>query len=147
MSGFVYPDGKRYYTFDSFLKQKFGCKIAKLSLNGGFTCPNRDGTKGVGGCIYCSNKLSGDFAGDPKTSIAEQLAYGKALVAENGSTSNIWRTFKPEQVRMRRQSVCVPYMKPRLPERMLYPSALPHVLMRLHPMCTTFCPRLPNARF
>ena len=82
MSGFVYPDGKRYYTFDSFLKQKFGCKIAKLSLNGGFTCPNRDGTKGVGGCIYCSTKLSGDFAGDPKTSIAEQLAYGKALVAD-----------------------------------------------------------------
>lgn len=81
MSDFVYPDGKRYFTFDSFLKQKFGCKIAKLSLNGGFTCPNRDGTKGVGGCIYCSDKLSGDFAGDPKTSIASQLAYEKALVA------------------------------------------------------------------
>lgn len=85
---FCYPDGKRYYTFDSFLKQKFGCKIAKISLNGGFTCPNRDGTKGVGGCIYCSDKLSGDFAGDPKTSIAEQLAYGKKL------TSGKWKHVK-----------------------------------------------------
>ena len=75
-----YPDGKRYYTFDSFMKQKFGCKIAKITLNGGFTCPNRDGTKAFGGCIYCSDKLSGDFAGDPKTSVAEQFAYGKGLI-------------------------------------------------------------------
>lgn len=81
-TGFApYPDGKRYYTFDCFFKQKFGCKVAKLSLNGGFTCPNRDGTRGVGGCIYCSDKLSGEFAGDPRTSIASQLAYEKRLVS------------------------------------------------------------------
>ena len=75
-------DNKRYHTWNYFLRKKFGQKVSKVALNGGFTCPNRDGTKGVGGCIYCSNKLSGDFAGDPKTSIAEQLAYGKALVAD-----------------------------------------------------------------
>ena len=78
---FCYPDGKRYYTFDSFFKHKFGCKIAKITLNGGFTCPNRDGSKAYGGCIYCSDKLSGDFAGDPDTSIAEQFAKGKKLMA------------------------------------------------------------------
>lgn len=81
VQSFPYPDGKRYYTFDCFLKQKFGCKVAKLSLNGGFTCPNRDGTKATGGCIYCSDKLSGEFAGDPSESIARQLAYEKKLMA------------------------------------------------------------------
>ncbi len=80
-ASFPYPDGKRYYTFDCFLKQKFGCKVAKLSLNGGFTCPNRDGTKAFGGCIYCSEKLSGEFAGDPRESIAQQLTHEKKLVS------------------------------------------------------------------
>ena len=46
--------GKRYYSFDSFLKNYFGEKIYKVSLDGGFTCPNRDGTLGTGGCIFCS---------------------------------------------------------------------------------------------
>ena len=62
-------NNKRYNTQDNYLKAKFGCKIAKISLNGGFTCPNRDGTKGIGGCIYCSESGSGDFAGDPRKSI------------------------------------------------------------------------------
>lgn len=47
-----------------YLKKQFGCRIAKLSIDGGFTCPNRDGTKGVGGCIYCSAGGSGYSAGD-----------------------------------------------------------------------------------
>ena len=72
-SGFMYLNNKRYYTLDSFYKEKFGCKIAKVSLNGNFTCPNRDGTKGVGGCIYCSNLKSGDFAGDLNLNIVEQF--------------------------------------------------------------------------
>lgn len=76
-----FENGKRYYTLDSFFKQKFGCKIAKITLNGGFTCPNRDGTKAFGGCIYCSEQLSGEFAGDPAESIAAQFAEGRARVA------------------------------------------------------------------
>ncbi len=63
---------KRYNTQDNYLKRRFGCKVAKISLNGGFTCPNRDGTKGCGGCIYCSESGSGDFAGDPRESVTEQ---------------------------------------------------------------------------
>ena len=51
----------------------FGCKVFKVSLNGGFTCPNIDGSKGVGGCIYCSSSGSGDFAGNPEDSIVEQF--------------------------------------------------------------------------
>lgn len=65
--------GKRYHTLDFFFKNKFGCKIAKIPLSGGFTCPNRDGSKGTGGCIYCSGALSGDFAGNPRDSIARQF--------------------------------------------------------------------------
>ena len=64
---------KRYHTLDYFYKHKFGCKIAKISLNGGFTCPNKDGTKGVGGCIYCSKLGSGDYAGKPNKSLTEQF--------------------------------------------------------------------------
>jgi radical SAM protein (TIGR01212 family) len=71
---FKYSDSnKRYHTLDYFYKHRFGCKIAKISLNGGFTCPNKDGTKGVGGCIYCSKLGSGDYAGKPNKSLTEQF--------------------------------------------------------------------------
>ncbi|MBQ7399296.1 MAG: TIGR01212 family radical SAM protein [Clostridia bacterium] len=66
--------GKRYHTLDYFFKNKFGTKIAKIPLSGGFTCPNRDGTKGTGGCIYCSGALSGDFAGKAEDSIEKQFS-------------------------------------------------------------------------
>ena len=64
---------KRYYTLDYFYKNKFGQKIAKISLNGGFSCPNKDGTKGVGGCIYCSKLGSGDYAGKLNKSLTDQF--------------------------------------------------------------------------
>ena len=64
---------KRYYTLDYYYKQKFGCKIAKISLNAGFTCPNIDGTKGYHGCIYCSHSGSGEFGGNPKEALLEQF--------------------------------------------------------------------------
>ena len=69
----LYPNNKRYNTLDGYFKTRFGCKVAKISLNAGFSCPNRDGTKSFGGCIYCSPSGSGDFAGDPKRSIREQF--------------------------------------------------------------------------
>lgn len=69
----IYENNKRYNTFDGYLKNKFGCKVAKVSLNVGFSCPNRDGTKGKGGCIYCSPMASGDFAGDKTKPIREQF--------------------------------------------------------------------------
>ena len=72
----IWDNNKRYNTLDGFFKRKFGCKIAKITLNGGFSCPNRDGTKSQGGCIYCSEKLSGDFAGNPSDSIRMQMDEG-----------------------------------------------------------------------
>lgn len=68
-----YPNNKHYLTFDTAMKQRFGHKMIKLCLNAGFTCPNRDGTTGTGGCIYCTASGSGDFAGNPSTSVTEQL--------------------------------------------------------------------------
>ncbi len=66
-------NNKRYRTLDYFYKEKFGKKIAKISLNANFTCPNKDGTKGTGGCIYCSPSGSGDFAGNIKEDIVSQF--------------------------------------------------------------------------
>ncbi len=72
--GFKYSlDNKRYHTWNYHLQNKFGCKVFKVSLNAGFTCPNIDGSKGVGGCIYCSSSGSGDFAGNPCEDITEQF--------------------------------------------------------------------------
>ena len=62
------------------LKERFGCKIYKLSLDAGLTCPNRDGTKGYGGCIFCSGRGSGEFAEGPCGSIAAQLENAKKRV-------------------------------------------------------------------
>ncbi len=78
---FTYSDtNKRYHTLDYYYKHKFGCKIAKISLNAGFTCPNKDGTKGVGGCIYCSKLGSGDYAGKPNKSLSEQFYEIKNII-------------------------------------------------------------------
>ena len=71
---------KRFYSLDYYLKQQYGEKIYKISLNGGMSCPNRDGTLDTRGCIFCSAGGSGDFASDAKLSIKEQLAEGKKLV-------------------------------------------------------------------
>ena len=86
---FKYSDSnKRYHTLDFYYKNKFGCKISKISLNGGFTCPNKDGTKGVGGCIYCSSLGSGDFAGNIKNTLSEQFNEIKKMM------DNKWKDTK-----------------------------------------------------
>ncbi|MGI6585180.1 MAG: TIGR01212 family radical SAM protein [Gracilibacteraceae bacterium] len=65
-------DGKRYHTLNHFLREKFGGKVFKISLDAGFTCPNRDGKVSSGGCIFCSPRGSGDFAGTSED-ITEQF--------------------------------------------------------------------------
>ena len=73
MNKFKYSDSnKRYHTLDYFYKHKFDSKVFKVSLDAGFSCPNIDGTKGIGGCIYCSNG-SGEFAGDKNKPLTEQF--------------------------------------------------------------------------
>ena len=73
-------DNKRYHTLNYFYKNKFGIKVFKVSLNGGFSCPNLDGTLGYGGCIYCSKSGSGEFGGDIHKSLTEQFMEIKEVV-------------------------------------------------------------------
>lgn len=80
-------DGKRYYSFNSYLKQTFGEKVYKISLNGGFTCPNRDGTLGTRGCIFCSEGGSGDFAPDAVLPIGEQIEEGIRMIRQKTDAS------------------------------------------------------------
>ena len=71
---FLYSDtNKRYHTLDYFYKHKFNSKVFKVSLNGGFTCPNIDGTVGFKGCIYCSKMGSGEYAGDLRDDLVTQF--------------------------------------------------------------------------
>ncbi|MDO5345123.1 MAG: TIGR01212 family radical SAM protein [Lachnospiraceae bacterium] len=71
---------KPYHSLDYELKKRFGEKVYRLSLNGGMTCPNRDGTLGRRGCIFCSEGGSGDFAGAAAQSISQQIEAQKQLL-------------------------------------------------------------------
>lgn len=64
---------KRYYNLNYFLREKFNCKVFKISLDAGFSCPNRDGTISTGGCAFCSERGSGDFAGNRCFPIKDQF--------------------------------------------------------------------------
>ena len=64
---------KRYYTLDYFYKSKFNSKVFKVSLNAGFTCPNKDGKVGTKGCIYCSKSGSGEYAGNVNKDVVTQF--------------------------------------------------------------------------
>lgn len=77
---------KPYYSLDAYIKRTFGEKYYKIALNGGFTCPNRDGTLSRGGCIFCSAGGSGDFAQKTDAaSIQEQLSAGRTLFHEKNT--------------------------------------------------------------
>ncbi|MBR7098847.1 MAG: TIGR01212 family radical SAM protein [Clostridia bacterium] len=85
---YKYSDSnKRYQTYEYYLCHTFGAKVAKLPLDGGFSCPNLDGTCGTGGCIYCSGRGSGDFAPDALLPIAEQIRLQKQAYARKWDVS------------------------------------------------------------
>lgn len=77
---YAFDDNKRYHTWNYYLRQNFGEKVFKVSLNAGFTCPNLDGKISRGGCTYCSNSGSGDFAGNPANPLSEQFENIKAMM-------------------------------------------------------------------
>ena len=92
---FLYTDSnKRYHTYDYYLRHTFGVKCAKIPLDGGFTCPNRDGRCGYGGCIYCSSSGSGDFTASAALPIIEQYRIQRERLAAK------WKEFK-----------CIPYFQ------------------------------------
>ena len=75
-------DNKRYYTLNCFYKNKFNSKVCKISLNANFSCPNKDGTVGYGGCIFCSKLGSGDFAGDVSLDLVSQFNQVKSVMSK-----------------------------------------------------------------
>ncbi|MGM0395628.1 MAG: TIGR01212 family radical SAM protein [Bacillota bacterium] len=104
-------DGKRYNNLNSHLRQIFGGKVAKLSLDGRFSCPNRDGYKGSRGCLFCGEKGSGEFAsgtGNIQDQLNEQIellskkwnadkyiAYFQSFTNTYGSVEKLKETFEP----------------------------------------------------
>lgn len=85
---FKYSDSnKRYHTLDYFYKHKFNSKIFKVSLNAGFTCPNRDGKVGTKGCIYCSSLGSGDYAGNRNDNLLKQFEDIKEIMSKKWPNS------------------------------------------------------------
>lgn len=75
-----FTNEKRYNTVNEFYRKTFNSKVFKIPLNGNFTCPNRDGTLSYKGCIFCSEKGSGDFAGDPTHSLQNQFKEVKEIM-------------------------------------------------------------------
>lgn len=80
MTGRILWNGSPYYSLDAYCRHTFGEKLYKVALDGGMTCPNRDGTLGTGGCIFCSAGGSGEFAGSRRLSVTEQLELQMALI-------------------------------------------------------------------
>ena len=90
---FPYSDSnKRYYTYDYYLRQTFGEKVARVTLDALFTCPNRDGTKGVGGCAFCSGRGSGDFCGCGN--LREQFDAGVGMMSKKWGETPIIAYFQ-----------------------------------------------------
>ena len=87
--------GRHYYSLNEYYKKKFNRKVYKLSINGGMTCPNRDGTLGTKGCIFCSAGGSGEFASSSALSIAQQLENAISKVKSKTNDNAYIAYFQP----------------------------------------------------
>ncbi len=88
MNNFIYSNNnKKYHTLDYYLKNKFNSKVFKVSLNANFSCPNKDGSKGIGGCIFCSKLGSGDFAGSTNDDLVTQFNKVKDIISKKWPNS------------------------------------------------------------
>ena len=88
----MFPDfwlDRPYYSLDAYCKKRYGTKVYKIALDAGLTCPNRDGTLGNRGCIFCSAGGSGDFAVKPMDSVAHQLKTGQEMFGKK-KTGNLF---------------------------------------------------------
>jgi len=85
---------KPYNDYSSFIKKKFNERVQKISLDTGFTCPNRDGTKGVGGCTYCNNNTFNPYYCKPSKSITQQLDEGISFFSKKYKTQKYLAYFQ-----------------------------------------------------
>jgi len=86
--------GKRYFDYSSFIKLNFGERVQKISLDVGFSCPNRDGSKGYGGCTYCNNNSFNPGYCEPEKSITQQLEKGVAFFSKRHKYQNYFAYFQ-----------------------------------------------------
>lgn len=90
----IWNGQKPYNDYTSYMKNKFSERVQKISVNAGFTCPNRDGTKGLGGCIYCNNQTFNPFYCDPDKSVTQQLNEGIAFFSKKYKTQKYLAYFQ-----------------------------------------------------
>jgi len=86
--------GKRYNDYNSFIKLHFGERVQKISLDVGFSCPNRDGSQGYGGCTYCNNNTFNPEYCEPRKSIEHQLELGMAFFSKRGKNNKYLAYFQ-----------------------------------------------------
>ena len=119
---FPYSDtNKRYHTYDYYVKRRFGKKCARLPLDIGLSCPNIDGTKGTGGCIYCSARGSGDFAASRSLTVTGQLDCEKSIMQRKWG-EDIY--FIPYFQAHTNTYAPLSYLKPRFEEAAAYEGAV-----------------------
>ena len=87
--------GKRYNPFGSFLKEMFGCRVYKVSVDGGFNCPNRDGTVAQGGCTYCNNRSFRPVTASRLKPVAEQVREGISFLGKRYGAEKFVVYFQP----------------------------------------------------
>lgn len=107
-----------YYSLNDYLKQTFGEKVYRLSLNGGMTCPNRDGTLDSRGCIFCSAGGSGDFAASPSLSVTDQIEQAKERIQKKSSCKKFIAYFQAYT----NTYAPVPYLKKLFTEAINHPD-------------------------
>lgn len=90
-----YPNGKRYNSFGGYLKEIFGERVNKICIDAGFTCPNRDGAKGRGGCIYCNNDSFKPDMAEAKKTVLEQISEGVEYHKKRYKTKKFIAYFQP----------------------------------------------------
>src|SRR5690349_14778943 len=86
--------GRRYYAFSRFLKQRFGQKIFRVTVDAGFTCPNVDGTVAKGGCVYCDNRSFSPNRRLPRKTVRAQVAHGVELLQKRYDTDQFLAYFQ-----------------------------------------------------
>ena len=87
--------GKRYHSYNTYLKKKYGQRIQKVTVDAGFTCPNRDGTVAYGGCIYCNNESFNPGYNDPAKSVRQQIDEGKEFLRRRYKVDKFIVYFQP----------------------------------------------------
>ena len=79
----AFTAGRRYRSFSRFLRERFGTRVHRVTIDAGFTCPNVDGTVAVGGCVFCDNRSFSPNRRLPRSTVAQQVERGIAILSED----------------------------------------------------------------